>query len=72
MCVDTSAYMLEKALKHETITPIPLITALYFLETAIYFELYEPNQYQHKNGDGMDLSVGETGVAPVALLKNTG
>ena len=60
-------------------TAAPLIAALYFLESAIYYELYEPNEHRYMHGSGSDGdSDSDSGFrpdplsVPATLLKNTG
>jgi hypothetical protein len=58
LSTDTAAYLLESALKVSTTDYKPLVTAIYFLESAIHFE-----SERHSNSSK---------TPPTALLKNTG
>jgi hypothetical protein len=67
MSLDTAAYLLEAALKVSTKDCRPLVSAVYFLESAIHFE----GGIQSNRSKGPSTALlKNTGLAHVNLIQN--
>ena len=71
--VEVAAFMLELAIKYENEDPAALVTSVYFLEQAVFYEKYQP--FNSSMSIGPISGSGElvvTGKPATNLLKNIG